>query len=229
MSQNERSIFWKQVHQMQLLHGQSQYHWLWCHLLTFYPKKRPHSSFENNTGPTDGRTYGRTDGPTDTPSYRDVSSHLKMFHFFLHEIHLWCMNYPYKTNARWKGRYKRTRLHMATERCETESRRAERENKTYLSFPRNGFISWTEARKKKSYGWGLRKTIKPHGCDPRDKVTEKHKEKKCHFPPMDPLDRWKEKKKQKNTHNQTYGQTILQIQNARKRGRRKICKGQLQM
>ena len=33
-----------------------------CHLMTFYPQKRPYSSFEDNTGHTDGRTDRRTDG-----------------------------------------------------------------------------------------------------------------------------------------------------------------------
>ena len=38
--------------------------------MTFYPQKRPYSSFENNTGQTDGRTDGWTDGPTDLPTDR---------------------------------------------------------------------------------------------------------------------------------------------------------------
>ena len=33
--------------------------WLRCRLMIFYLKKRPHSSFENNTGRTDVRTNGR--------------------------------------------------------------------------------------------------------------------------------------------------------------------------
>ena len=41
---------------MRLLHRHSLYHWLWCHLMTFYPQRRPYSLFENNTGHTDGRT-----------------------------------------------------------------------------------------------------------------------------------------------------------------------------
>ena len=68
------------VHQMRLLHRHSLYHFLWCHLMTFYPQKRPYLSFENNAGQTDLRTYGRTYGPTDgrtdgrtdTTSYRDA-------------------------------------------------------------------------------------------------------------------------------------------------------------
>ena len=53
------------VHQMRLLHRHSLYHCLRCHLMTFYPQKRPYSSFENNAGQTDLRTDGRTYGPTD--------------------------------------------------------------------------------------------------------------------------------------------------------------------
>ena len=34
-------------------------------------------TFENNTGPTDGRTDGPTDRRTDTTSYRDATAHLK--------------------------------------------------------------------------------------------------------------------------------------------------------
>ena len=55
------------VHQMRLLHRHSLYYCL-CHLMTFYPQKRPYSSFETNLGRTDLRTYGRTD----TTSYRDA-------------------------------------------------------------------------------------------------------------------------------------------------------------
>ena len=41
--------------------------------MTFYPEKRPYSSFENNMGQADGLTDRRTD----TTSYRDATAHLK--------------------------------------------------------------------------------------------------------------------------------------------------------
>ena len=56
------------VHQMRLLHRNLLYHCLRCQSITFFPRNRQYSSFENNTGPTDLRTDGRTD----MTSYRDA-------------------------------------------------------------------------------------------------------------------------------------------------------------
>ena len=44
------------VHKMRLLYRHSLYDWLWNQFMTFNPQKWPYSSFENNTGRTDGRT-----------------------------------------------------------------------------------------------------------------------------------------------------------------------------
>ena len=42
------------------------------YLKSFQPQKQRFSSFENNTGPSDGRTDGRTDGLTDTTSHSRI-------------------------------------------------------------------------------------------------------------------------------------------------------------